>query len=431
MKSIILEPLKNRTWDGKHTRRCLVKRMDGLEEVDQRELWFQFPNSINPPDNSDCDSYVLSTVMDAMKEGRKLIVQGATSKRLLSNLTEYQSAWNKWRPNTYDIIDIEVEDATNEIEAVPGAICAFSGGLDSTFSVWRHSQRRNGYRTYNINLCSLIHGFDIPLSDVNAFNNTQNNVRITLNDVNLNMLPIATNYREITSANWAHAHMTAIVAALSHFKSVAGTCLIPSSYPYSHLYIPWGSTPIIDHLLSSAGFDVIHDGASHFRTEKANEIAEWKLGVENLRVCWQGIEKDRNCGKCEKCTRTMFNFLASGHPIPACFPKCDDLNSQLKKIVIKHDGILGDWQQVLEYAKAHQMQDSWVRQLSRIIKRYTIYKSLLPQGSVQNRLVMKLQKLVEQIDKTFHRAYCITGLKTEMTLPPKDQMHTTSHHLAQ
>lgn len=393
MKYIVLEPLAIESQGNDHVRRCSVIRVDGDTQVDKKDLWFQFSNSVTPPEDRDCDSYLLSVLMDAMAEARDIIIKGSVSLGLLSNLVEYQSAWNKWLPETYSIIDIQVDTVRKNESPVTGAICAFSGGVDSMFSVWRHSQGKNGYRSQNIKLCTLVHGFDIPLKDTTAFSNVAQRSAKTLDDVGIKVLPIKTNCRKVSSVNWQHSHGSGLVATLANFKKVAGTCIVGSTYPYNYLSVPWGSTPVVDYLLSSDEFIVMHDGASHTRTEKVNEISEWKVGVENLRVCWQGDLNDRNCGKCEKCIRTKLNFLACGKPIPNCFDK-DNAGIDFKNIVLKTDGIRGDWKQVIDYANKNDVKDSWVVEAKKVIKRKPMMSFIFPQGSYGRLVLLNMAKKI-------------------------------------
>ncbi len=67
----------------------------------------EFDSSIEPPSADDCDSYLLAVIMDAMKENRNIIVKGTVSAQLLSNLVEYQTAWNKWLPDLIDALHWE------------------------------------------------------------------------------------------------------------------------------------------------------------------------------------------------------------------------------------------------------------------------------------------------------------------------------------
>ncbi|MGB7934199.1 MAG: hypothetical protein WCH04_18635 [Gammaproteobacteria bacterium] len=393
MKCIELVPLDIEVSDNLFVRRCLIRRIDGGNQIDEMELWFQFDTSIMPPEDDDCDSYLLAVFMDAMKEGRNVNVKGTVSKWLLSNLIEYQAAWNKWLPDIYSLIEISVDSvrANNNI-AVSGAICAFSGGVDSTFSVWRHSQRKCHYRSQEIKLCSIVHGFDIPLADEVAFDNARKRAEKTLKDINVDIVPIRTNYKKIAKANWEHAFSCALVATLSNFKKVAGICIVGSSEPYDSLVIPWGSSPITDHLLSSDEFNVIHDGASHSRTEKVKDISEWKIGVENLRVCWEGDLKDRNCGKCEKCLRTQLNFLVTGNPIPSCFPDYKDSDISLNKVVLRNDADRSEWQQIFEFAKKNHIEGLWVKQLHGVIKRKSIINIVFPRNSFRREIAKNLAK---------------------------------------
>jgi len=399
MNLIILEPEKLELINSEQIRRCTITRMDDNVKIDQRQLWFQFSNEIAPPEDSDCDSYLLAIVMDAMAEGRNIIVKGSVSKQLLSNLVEYQVIWNKWVPDVYTVVDIRVDSIREKEVQVTGAICAFSGGVDATFSVWRHSQKKNSYRTKTINVCTFVQGFDIPLTDENIFYSAKKRAEETLSDVGLSLEPIKTNFREISSTIWEHSFGAALVSTLSNFKSVAGTCIVGSSEPYDSLVIPCGSNPISDYLLSSDQFIVLHDGASHSRMEKVDEIAEWNKGVNNLRVCWQGDVKDRNCGQCEKCMRTQFNFIVTGNIIPSCFPESDIDGLNVENLTITNVAVRAEWVQLLEYAKRKNIKQAWVTQLDKILNEKRLIDVIFPDRSLRRKLIRKIKTLGKKIVK--------------------------------
>ncbi len=380
MREIIIEPLPVETIDDHHIRRCIIKRYDSNAFTDQKELWFKFPKQIPPPDDKDCDSYLLAFILDAMAENRDITVKGSVSKELLGNLVEYQAIWNKWLPNNYKIIDIVVETIRDNKAQNPGAVSAFTGGVDSTFSVWRHSQNKYSYRSQKINFCAFVHGFDIALSDNETFASAKERAASTLEDMGIKLLTIQTNYRLISAISWEHTHGCALVATLNNFKQISGTCIVGSSYDYSHQYFPWGSTPISDYLLSSNSFKVMHDGSSHSRTEKIKELCQWKMGINNLRVCWEGEYGDRNCGNCEKCLRTQANLLAINQPIPNCFPNIEDVKTKISHLSSFHKtGIRNEWKDILYYAKANEIQDEWVNHIETIINSSTKTLSLSAQ----------------------------------------------------
>ena len=376
MKKIIIEPLPVETIDNHHIRRCIIKRYNSNEFMNQKELWFKFPKQIPPPDDKDCDSYLLAFILDAMAENREITVKGSVSKELLSNLVEYQAIWNKWLPNNYKIIDMLAETIREDETPVFGAVSAFTGGVDGAFSVWRHSQNKNSYRSQKINFCTFIHGFDIPLSDSEAFLGAKVKAEATLEDIGIELLSMQTNYRSISTISWEHAHGCALVAAMNNFKNVAGSCILGSSNAYNNLRFPLGSTPVTDYLLSSNHFKVIHDGSSHSRTEKIKEISQWNMSINNLRVCWEGEHGDRNCGNCEKCLRTQANLLAINQPIPNCFPNSEDAKTKISHLSSSiSTGIRVEWKDILYYAKANNIQDEWVEHIEMIINNNT--KTLL------------------------------------------------------
>lgn len=148
-KLIILHPQNSRTENGWIHRGCRITRNDGNQHVAEDMLWYEFMSGtsvpgveIVPPDDADSDSYLLAILFDAMREGRRIFVRGNVCKTLLSNLVEFQAAWHKWVPG-YRVQPIEVEGArclpstSGAVDAGRDgkAICAFSGGVDATFSV--------------------------------------------------------------------------------------------------------------------------------------------------------------------------------------------------------------------------------------------------------------------------------------------------------
>lgn len=394
-KTMHISPLPTEVQNGFVVRKCKVERYNDDVLARQDDLWFRFAVIDKHPEDDDCDAYLLAMIMDAMMERRNVIVNGSVSKELLSNMVEFQTVWRKWVPQTYHIIDMTVDRIRENERCASGAICAFSGGVDGAFSVWRHSQKFNSYRSQDVKLCAFIHGFDIPLSDTNAYNKCFERLTKTLEDINVPLSPIATNYRQITDIPWEHGFASAMVATLSNFKKLAGTCIFGSGEPYDDLVIPWASSPITIPLFNAEGFKVMYDGASHSRTEKVEELAAWRVGCDNLRVCWEGEFKDRNCGKCEKCLRTQLNFLATGNDIPACFPQIQNLNAVLANIIPYNDVLRAEWRQILAHAKSKGTQASWMQVVSKVIRRKRLRDRLFPENSPRRRIVKTIARKVK------------------------------------
>lgn len=402
MKALHLFPQPHEENGATIKRTCRIERFDGPVQVSVEELWFEIDRIDELPADDDCESYLLSMLMEGMAENREIVVHGAVSKELLSNLTEFQDVWVSWRPEKYNRVNVNVDRLAQNLKMKPGAICAFSGGVDASFSVWRNTENRNGARTQSICLCAMVHGFDIPINDARAFGVAFSRAATTLSSLNLPIRAIRTNFREISRLDWNQTHGAALVGALANYKGLAGVCVLASGEPYSGVLRPWGSSPITDHLLASGTFTVIHDGASHTRTQKVLALSEWPAGFESLRVCWEGEAKETNCGKCEKCVRTMLNIAANNLPIPACFPSRVIIADDVKNIDIKNEVIRGEWRQILETAKRNGIAADWValvekklgpyrfKKLARKINLQPLKDLLFPDDTMRKRIAKKI-----------------------------------------
>lgn len=389
-KIIVIKPQPHKVVGNIVTRKCEIERYDEGESVSTQILWFEFDLAIDFPDDKDSDSYLLAILFDAMHENRNIIIKGSVSGKLLSNLVEYQAAWHMCFPRIYQRVEIVADEIRENEMPAHGAVSAFSGGVDSTFTIWRHSQKKWGYRSQDIKLCVMVHGYDVPLSDLKTFEVVQRKASKNLAQLHIPLYVVKTNYRQISKMNWENTFACALVAALNNFKRKTGTCLIGSGHSYNYLDIGVGSSPVIDPLLSSGDFEVIHDGASHTRTQKIEEITEWKTGVENLRVCWEGSHKDRNCGQCEKCLRTMLCFLAIRKEIPSCFPNKHDILKNLLKIKSLHHYIKPLWKEVLLAARENKVDAPWVKVIDKLIYRKPIIDMLFPINSYRRNLVKNI-----------------------------------------
>jgi hypothetical protein len=343
------------------TRRCRIERRDGERAISAEALWYSLPASAGLPSEGDGEPYLLACLMLAMMEGRSLFVHGEVSRTLLANLTEFRDAWCCWLPQEYQPIDFEPDAILDAMPLGPrDAAIAFTGGVDSAFSVWRHVSSQAGYRSYHIRRSVLVHGFDIALADEASFATAEQAAERTLSDVGLPLLAVRTNFQAVVRVNWEHVHAAAVVSALHFCKGDCGVAILGSTEPYSSPVAVWGSNPTTDHLLSSASMEVVHDGAAFTRVEKIAAIAEWRVGCENLRVCWQGDHRGGNCGRCEKCQRTAFDFLCNRLPVPDCLPQKIDLEL-LRSTAITSPITMSEWGQVLATAKGNGLDERWMR----------------------------------------------------------------------
>jgi hypothetical protein len=386
-----LTPLPTKTAKGISRKHCLITVDRGMGSVEEKTLWYEIPDTVPLPPDDDCDPYVLAMLMEAMLENAVLKVKGSVSARLIENLCEYQSAWHCWLPKTFSIIEVEADKLRQSEARTEGAVCAFSGGIDAAFSIWRHHHKLCGHQSKEIKLGILIQGFDINLRQERLFENSLKSATETLSDLGIPVVPLKTNYREIAKSPWEYSHAAAFAGAFNLFKKTAGACVYGSTEPYNRMVIPWGSNPVTDQFLSSGDFRFIHDGASFTRVEKTVVVSEWQKAMDNLRVCWSSSGAHLNCGECEKCVRTAMNFLSSNLQVPKSL-QGHDLVTKIKNMYLRNDVVLGEWEFSLEQAEKNGIEADWVDALREALR------------SKKTRLTNKMHHIVKAVFRKINKA---------------------------
>lgn len=281
-----------------------------------RAVWWEINADRLPGDLVSHDMAAVAFVHFAMHHRRNLHIEGPVSRSLLEGLEDYTALWSMWRPGYYHRIDVTAAHELSDDEAPEGAIAAFSGGVDATFTLWRHLNGHAGRRSRNISTACLIHGFDIPIDNHDAFRIAARNARDTLRSVDVPLATLRTNWQREVCLDWEMEFGAGISAALRNWQGDVGSALLGSDEDYRHLITPWGSHPIPFQMMSSSDFRVVYDSGEFTRSEKVAALSAWPEATRNLRVCWEGQVTGRNCGLCEKCVRTKMNFLAVGAPLP-------------------------------------------------------------------------------------------------------------------
>src|SRR5262249_43878529 len=131
-----------------------------------------------------------------------------------------------------------------------------------------------------------------------------------------------TNLRMLFGLNYElYYHAAALVGSALALSQGVKCLLVPSTYSYGQL-IPWGSHPILDELWSTETMQVLHDGAEARRVEKIAFLAHHPLALQRLRVCLKNQAGPGNCGRCQKCARTIMGLEIAGvlSSVPT-FPK--------------------------------------------------------------------------------------------------------------
>lgn len=240
-------------------------------------------------------------------------------KTYLESLGKIELVMKDWYPNLPFSTNIHVEKVVPNSFSNNGYGLLFSGGIDSTASYIRHKSKKPDL--------IMVLGLDIPLDEEKFWRKVKNEYEDFAHRENVKINFIKTNARQfiderllgiefgryLTSSWWGGFQHGIFLLGLCAPLTVEhiGTILIAATYTRQFKY-PWGSHPLIDNKISWADVGVVHDAYELSRQEKIRYVL--KNYVRNsghhpfLWVCWSSL-RDFNCGKCEKCSRTIIGLV--------------------------------------------------------------------------------------------------------------------------
>jgi hypothetical protein len=303
-----------------------VARLHGLERADG---WIRARLQVNggehvityrhagrEPDDR-YEAFVVAATPIAMRAGVPLSVPTPLSPRLLRALPTAQQILHAWYP---ELRPIAIQPA-GEMPASSdgrGVACFFSAGVDSFYSVLRHRDR--------LNALIYVHGFDVPLAHRARRDQVSRTVRLAAAELGLPLVEVETDLRAVSNryAAWGTHYNGVGLASVALLASTRfREILIPASHSYRDL-LPWGSHPLLDPLWSTEAVELVHD-APLSRPEKLRLVANSDVAMRHLRVCFHHDASELNCGRCEKCLRTMAALRIVG-ALDRCATFADDLS---------------------------------------------------------------------------------------------------------
>lgn len=374
---------------------------------DQQVGWeMTGPEESLPPPLRVHDLAATALVFLAMHQGRDLHIDGPVTQSLLRNMEDLIACWHLWRPDLYQIVRVSAEHEVTDSAlpspaSPPRAVLAFSGGLDASFTAWQHVTGNAGRRSHLLHAGVLIQGFDIGLDANAAFTTTVSTAADALRSINVPMVTMRTNWRDVACVNWEMEFGNGVASCLRNWQGSVSAALVGSDEDYARLVLPWGGNPITYTMLSSRDFQVVYDGGEFTRTEKAAGILDWPAGLRNLRVCWEGPLTGRNCGHCEKCLRTKLNFMALGAPLPESLagPPSD---ADIQNLRVGNRAQLVLLQEIVEMAERRKIRQSWVRALKIAIAKNRM-RLAVPVGAALRRMTQPLRTLLRPVLLRFKR----------------------------
>jgi len=272
--------------------------------------WFVFPESCLPFISGRADAFAAGLLPLAMVIGEDLMIEGPISPQLIYGLNQYQLSLNVFFPKQLAVVTIQANNLTQLSPVQAGQACAtlFSGGVDSSYTLMSHLPDRQPVADFQVKYALFVHGFDIPLQNKLSYEEALKVFSQHLPPLGVEVITCRTNLQYFTSGllDWEIAHGGAIISVGLVLDKLIRYFLVPSTYSIDALE-PFGSSPLIDHWLSTETVHIIHHTAAVPKIKKFEAISTWQPAQQFLRVCFDESRRVgvNNCSRCEKCMRTM------------------------------------------------------------------------------------------------------------------------------
>lgn len=362
MATLRIIPKQIRICDGK-----LIAEADCVLGNQSHEIWFRVDEAHQDCVNVGHEHLLLATLFYGMEHADSIHIEGSISPHLLASLEEFNAIWHAWRPGKYRLIDLSAANSSVPSSGGDGGVFAFSGGIDAYVTLRRHAKSLVKHRRVAPKRAVFVHGFDIPLNNSEAASLAFSRAGRICRSYSVEPVNISTNIRSL-GGSWEDV-FGAYISAILHFANKGcAKGVFASDEPYANPVLPWGSNPITNPYLGGVDFAIHTDGAELGRLDKVRILVESGDDLSGIRVCWEGELTGRNCGKCEKCVRTMLEMLACN---VGDFNAFDSglTSASIKSIRPRNAVQLSYLQEVFGALSSAQCQEWWAKDLGAVVHR--------------------------------------------------------------
>ncbi|MDI6773265.1 MAG: hypothetical protein QME77_11865 [bacterium] len=280
-------------------------------------LWYRFPAEMRPylsVENG--DPFLAAMLPLAMRVGEPVRLDVGVSPRLLEAVETIQAIYRCWSRRLSPVpIEAPVRSEGLSRPESPGRNSLFfSLGVDSFYTLLKNLAR-HPLDAETITDLLVVNGLDIAPDGPNSalFPRIVETSARVARELGRRVIAVATNVRHprFRLLRWGLYHGAAMASIALALGPMIRKAYIAGGNTYARLH-GWGTHPVLDPLWSTEALTIVPDGYESTRIEKVKFIARWPVALDTLRVCFENPDGAYNCGRCEKCIRTMLCLHAAG-----------------------------------------------------------------------------------------------------------------------
>jgi hypothetical protein len=286
--------------------RCKIRKI-GWDTVD-----FSIANTaLGAYVHDDASPFAAALLLPSMKQGEDLIIEGSISEQLYKGMHAVMHEVLNWNIGLQPI-KIKADALVADTLQPRRTASFFSGGVDSFYTYLKH--KTDLVQADRVDSFVLVNGFDIEPRNVPLWDSTLKNISAIAAAEKIELVVVQTNIQVLTDPilSWDYIHGGCLAAVGLFLRGAFRLVYIPSSFSLEE-QVPWGSCLALDGHWSTENTTFVHDGIEATRIDKVIwEVAQSSLALEHLRVCYENVKGSYNCGRCDKCLRTMINLYIAG-----------------------------------------------------------------------------------------------------------------------
>jgi hypothetical protein len=308
----------NITKDGDDIQANALVQFEGCD-MPAKEIYIRTAKKYADGFSANPHAFLVGCLLPAIHLGEKRISLDEEICPLLKESLEIAMAiLEHWTDGKYQPLNIEAKtSAVVQPLQQPKTGMFMSGGMDSLAALrlnrLHYPKSHPGY----IRDGFFLHGFDIGGvvergMKYPVFERAKEAIIKITDDAKVELIPVYTNIRHLCDerALWLDSFFGAVLGSIAHsFSKRLNMVFIGSSYDIKNLH-PCGSHPLLDPEYSSYNMRIRHRDHELSRLAKIKIVSKWDVAFQNFRVCLANVPDRLNCGKCEKCVRTMTELTA-------------------------------------------------------------------------------------------------------------------------